>query len=113
MFPFLKPQVPTVQPEEVKRAMDAKETYVLLDVRTQGEYSRGKLDHSINVPLDELAGSIETQIADKNTLIYVYCLSGSRSAFAVDFMKKKGYERVFDMNQGLLAWRAKGFPVNL
>jgi len=45
--------------------------------------------------------------------IFVYCLSGSRSVHAVDVMVKPGYTNVFDMEHGLLGWRAKYFPVVL
>jgi rhodanese-related sulfurtransferase len=111
MIDFTEPQVPTVEAEVVKKAMDEKAQCVLLDVRTTGEYSRGKLEGSINLPVDEVSAKVETEIPDKTAKIYVYCLSGSRSAHAVDVMKNLGYTNVFHMNHGLLGWRAKYFPV--
>lgn len=111
MFSFLQPKVPTVSSEELKRAIEAKESFVLLDVRTQGEYVRGKISGSINIPLDKITCDIFETVPDKNKKLYVYCLSGSRSAHAVDALAKLGYTNVFDVAQGLLAWRAKGFPV--
>jgi len=55
---------------------------VLLDVRTKEEYDNYHIDGSINIPMHELA-DIADKIPDKNTPIFVYCLSGARSADAV------------------------------
>lgn len=111
IFGFHEPKVPTVEPEAIKKAMDSKEDFVLLDVRTPGEYSRGKLEGSINVPVDEVPQKVESVIPDKSKTIYVYCLSGARSTVAVETMMRQGYTKVFNIAHGMLAWRAKYLPV--
>jgi rhodanese-related sulfurtransferase len=103
-----EPNVPQITVEGVRASIDAHEDIILLDVRTTGEYSRGKLTGSVNLPLDEVSDKIESVIPDKKAKIIVYCLSGSRSIHAVDAMAKLGYTNVFNMTGGLLAWRAKG-----
>ena len=111
MFDFLFPQVPQVESEDVKKAIDTKEKMILLDVRTDAEYAKNRLHGSINVPVDQIANRITAKIPDKSAKIYVYCLSGSRSTHAVSVMVQLGYTNVYNMKQGLLAWRAKGLPV--
>ncbi len=111
MFDFLMPKVPKVSPDDVKKAMDSANKFVILDVRTPAEITRGKIKGAISVPLDEIETKIEKAIPDKDVTVYVYCLSGSRSPFAVAMMQKKGYTHVYDIQPALLAWRAKGFPV--
>ncbi len=112
MFPQ-EPSVPQVSVDEVKKMIDAKEDLILLDVRTEGEVSRGKLENSINIPIDQIPAKVEGIMADKNAMIIVYCLSGSRSVFAVEFMQKLGYKNVLNMTNGILAWRAKGFKTTI
>lgn len=112
LFGFHEPEVPTVEAEDVKQAIDTNEKCVILDVRTIGEFSRGKLKGSINCSVEDISQSVETLIPDKKQKIYVYCLSGARSSVAVEAMIRLGYTNVFHMNHGLLAWRAKYFPVN-
>ncbi len=112
LFGFNEPEVPTVEAEDVKHAMDTKEACVILDVRTSGEFSRGKLEGSINCSVEDVSRSVEALIPKKQDKIYVYCLSGARSSVAVSMMQKLGYTNVFHMNHGLLAWRAKYFPVS-
>jgi thioredoxin 1 len=111
MIDITEPNVPQITTEEVKKSLDAKEDVALLDVRTVGEYSRGKIEGGINLPVDEVAYKIESLIPDKSKKIYVYCLSGSRSVHAVEAMIKLGYSNVSTVTSGLLAWRAKGYPV--
>ncbi|MBM6831516.1 rhodanese-like domain-containing protein [Faecalicoccus acidiformans] len=66
---------------------------VLIDVRTKEEYDHGHIPNSINLPLSEL-DQILKEVPDKNTPLFVYCQSGSRSARAVKSMKKAGYSDV-------------------
>lgn len=97
--------------EEVQEAILAEENMTILDVRTPEEFSRSHIKNSINLPIDDLRYQITSLIPDKKQKIYVYCFSGSRSVYAVELMVKLGYTNVFDMANGLLAWRAKQYPL--
>lgn len=69
---------------------------VLIDVRTREEYSKAHIPGSLNIPLDELQ-TAESKIFDKNTPLFVHCLSGGRSRQAVHFLKNSGYSDVTDL----------------
>lgn len=112
MFDFMLPKVPQVEAKDLYEAIKEEENISILDVRTEQEYSREKIKNSINLPVNQIADKITNVIPDKNKKIYVYCLSGSRSVFAVDTMVKLGYKNVFDVKNGLLAWRVNQFPVS-
>lgn len=111
MFDFKTPKVPQVEVKVLFDAIEKKEEFVLLDVRTSREYEKGRIAGSINLPVDKIQEEVQEIIPDKDKLIYVYCLSGSRSVLAVDAMIKCGYKKVFDVKSGLLAWRVSSFPV--
>lgn len=76
---------------------------ILLDVRTEEEYSETHIDGSTNLPLQkiEMATSI---IFDKKKPLFVYCRSGVRSAKAVEILKRMGYTNVNDIG-GILDYR--------
>jgi rhodanese-related sulfurtransferase len=103
--------VPEVSPEDVHEATIQKSGVVILDVRTPEEYMRGHISSSKHLPLNTLAGHIETLIPDKQAVVYVYCFSGSRSHVAVQQMLDLGYSNVFHLPSGLLAWRQKGYTL--
>ena len=62
---------------------------VLLDVRTPAEYDEGHVPESVNIPLDELAYSLD---ADPQTRVFVYCRSGSRSASACLILQNEDFD---------------------
>ena len=99
-----------IQADDLKRKIDAGEKVVIVDVRTPMEVVRGKIENSINIPLDFFEDSIEKKVPNKNGNVYLYCLSGSRSIMATQIMERKGYENVFNVLSGMLSWRAKGYP---
>ncbi len=104
------PDIPEIEAQKVYDDRKIKKDIVLLDVRTEHEYTRGHIEGSVNIPLQDLPEIIEDKIPDKKSIVYVYCLSGSRSIEAVTQMKKLGYKNVFSMISGLLAWRMKQLP---
>jgi rhodanese-related sulfurtransferase len=107
----IDPKVPEVSAEEVKKALDTHQNFTLLDVRTQEEYEKGNIAASILLPLDAITEKVTSLIPNKAQKIYVYCLSGSRSAQAVKIMIALGYINAYSMSHGLLAWRSKQYPL--
>jgi thioredoxin 1 len=82
----------------------------LIDVRTPGEFSGGKIDGALN--LDWNGDEFKDQAAtlDKNIPVFVYCLSGGRSAAAADYLRNEGFEKVYELNGGMMKWRAEKLP---
>ncbi len=70
------------------------EPYLLVDVRTAGEYSAGHVPTAINIPYDVIASRPPTP--DTGALIIVYCASGHRSGIAAAALRGLGYTRVVD-----------------
>ena len=75
---------------------------VLLDVRTEEEYSEGHIEGSLNLPIGEIDRAA-TLIPDKSVPIYVYCSSGKRSERAAAYLKGNGYTKVNDIG-GILSY---------
>jgi rhodanese-related sulfurtransferase len=86
-----------IAPAEVKKRMDSGEKVFLVDVRTPEEYGARHIPNSVSIPLDRLEQQINKKITDKSTPIFVYCLSGSRSARAAGILVKLGYSHVYNM----------------
>lgn len=97
--------------DAVKKLLDAHEDYLLLDVRTPEEYAKGAISGSKNIPVDQIGETVSTIIPNREQKVIVYCLSGSRSMAAVQMMMDMGYTQVYTMTSGLLAWRAKHYPL--
>ncbi|MGN0733772.1 MAG: rhodanese-like domain-containing protein [Emergencia sp.] len=78
---------------------------VLLDVRTEEEYKAGHIESSLNIPLQRIENT-PNRISDKNTPLFVYCQSGSRSSRATSALKRMGYSNVTNIG-GIGSYRGK------
>lgn len=99
--------LPEMTVEELKQKMDAKEEIYVLDVREPNEYLICNLGATL-IPLGELQRRVGELDPDKH--IVVHCRSGKRSADAVDFLRRQGFEKVQNLAGGILAWADKIDP---
>jgi len=99
--------MPEMTVEELKQKLDAKEDIFVLDVREPHEYQICNLGAPL-IPLGQLPARIGELDPDKH--IVVHCRSGKRSADAVEFLRKAGFERVQNLRGGILAWADKIDP---
>ena len=87
------------------RDYEAVSGAVLLDVRTPEEYREGHIPGSQNVPLQQL-DKVEEVTENKDTVLYVYCHSGTRSRQAVSLLQAMGYTNVHNIG-GIAAYSGK------
>ena len=91
-----------------------KSTDILLDVRRKDEFDAGKIEHAINVPVDELRSRLDEIPKDKN--IFIYCEAGLRGYLAQRILVQSGFKNVSNLSGGYQLWRActaeTGQPVN-
>ena len=75
---------------------DIEQGAKLLDVRTAGEFSAGHIDGATLFPVETITAGTLPQV-DKDTKLYVYCRSGSRSAVAASTLERAGFTNVVDL----------------
>jgi len=93
--------VPEIEPKELKRKLDAGEDVFILDVREPHEYQICHINGYL-LPLGDLAKRAHE--LDSARTIVAHCRSGKRSAEAVDFLRKAGFRKVWNLKGGILAW---------
>jgi sulfur-carrier protein adenylyltransferase/sulfurtransferase len=95
-------RVPEITAPEVKKLMDEKRPFVLVDVREPHEFQICRIPGSTLIPLGEIPRRMhELNSADE---IVVHCRSGMRSAQAVEFLMKAGFRKIHNLKGGVLAW---------
>ena len=98
----VKITVPELTPVQVKKMMDEKKPFVLVDVREPHEVEICKIEGSVLIPLGEVPKRMnELNSADE---IVVHCRSGKRSADAVELLMKAGFRKIHNLQGGVLAW---------
>jgi sulfur-carrier protein adenylyltransferase/sulfurtransferase len=96
--------VPEIEPEELKRRLDAGENIVVLDIREPYEYQICNLRGYL-IPLGDLPRRVHELNPDRE--IVAHCHIGVRSAKAVEFLRNKGFRRVANLAGGINAWADK------
>jgi len=61
-------------------------------------------------------GAVKTRIAEldkhKGKTLLVYCKTGARSAAACKELSQHGFDKVYSLNGGLLAWQEAHLPIS-
>ncbi len=93
--------IPEITPSELKARLDRGDDLFILDVREPHEYQICNLGGHL-IPLGEL--SRRAAELDSSKEIVAHCRSGKRSADAVDFLRKAGFKKIWNLKGGILAW---------
>jgi sulfur-carrier protein adenylyltransferase/sulfurtransferase len=91
-----------ITPVELKALIDGGDAPFILDVRNPEEIAICRLEGSTLIPLPALAERFGE--LDRSTSIVVHCKSGARSAKAIAFLKEQGFNRLTNLQGGILAW---------
>jgi adenylyltransferase/sulfurtransferase len=94
-------QMPEITPRELKQRLDRGDDLFVLDVREPHEYQICNLNGYL-LPLGDLPRRVHE--LDSSREIVAHCRSGKRSADAVDFLRKAGFRKIWNLKGGILAW---------
>lgn len=79
---------------------------IIIDVRTPEEYAQGHLANALLMNIYDTDFEERIKQLDPKKTYYVYCRSGGRSMQAAKLMEKLGFERVYNLAGGIVAWHA-------
>ena len=96
---------------EFSEKLKSEKTKHLIDVRTPEEYAEGYILGAKNIDWNASSFDAELDKLDRNTPLYVYCLSGGRSGNAIRKAKDMGFKNIYGLNGGIMSWRAHKLPL--
>ena len=99
-----------ISPVDATRLLN-HETAVLLDIRTAAENREGHIINSKHIPTNELKTRLNELEKHRQGHIIAYCRSGNRSVAACKILKKSGFDNVYNLGGGLMAWESANLPV--
>ena len=82
---------------------------VLIDVRTDAEFTQGSIQGAKHIPL-HLLPLIADEIEKEKPVILI-CRSGARSAQACAFLASKGFSNVYNLRGGVVGWAQAGMAL--
>ena len=84
---------------------------LFLDIRDGAQFKAGHLIDARNIPLKGLEGKVTEINKFKDKPIIVYCENGMRSGKACSTLRKAGFNDVYMLNGGIIAWEKASLPV--
>lgn len=92
----------SVTTRQLKEMLDSGRKITLLDVREPQEWDITTLPNAKHIPLGDVVNRVnELDTADD---IVVYCHHGMRSAKAINFLQKMGFEKLSNLAGGIDSW---------
>lgn len=88
---------------EAKTRIDSEEGIIIVDVREQDEYDEQHILDAILLPVNNINKDAADVIPDKDTVYFIYCRSGNRSATAAAQLVGMGYKNIYDFG-GIIDW---------
>ena len=101
----------TVGPAAAISVINTNKT-TLLDVRESSEITAGMLNDAIHIPLSAISKRIAELDKYKNNAVMVYCRSGNRSGSVCRTLSGRGFEAVYNLAGGIMAWEDAHLPVS-
>ncbi|TXT25233.1 MAG: Rhodanese domain protein [Gallionellaceae bacterium] len=107
-----------VTPAELKAKLDAKEDFLLVDVREASEFEHGHIGGAHLVPRGIIEAAADTSYPKhypplsgaRDQQIIVYCATSGRSAMAAAVLQMMGFNKVFNLAGGYARWEGEGMP---
>ncbi len=86
---------------ELKKMRDDKEDFQLIDVRESHEADICAIDGEL-IPMGDVMDNLDK--ISKTKKVIVHCKSGRRSAAIIQALQTQGYNNLFNLKGGILAW---------
>jgi rhodanese-related sulfurtransferase len=96
--------------KEAFRLMDSMQNYLLLDVRSPGEYADtsrytalniGRIRGSVNISIDSVSAHLPELKKYAGQPVFVYCSHSQRSRRVSKLLAENGFKKVYNINGGM------------
>ena len=95
-------------PELAQWLSQQSESVQVIDVREAKETVAGSVPNAVVIPLASLP--LHADKIDPDATVVFVCRSGNRSAQACIYMQQRGYENVYNLRGGMIAWVSDSLP---
>ena len=94
--------VANITPTELNRRLDSGEPIVVIDVRESWELAIMSLPFARPIRMIEILSRLAEIPHD--CPVVIFCRTGSRSTRTVEMLQLRGYNNVYNLEGGILAW---------
>jgi rhodanese-related sulfurtransferase len=98
-----------VTPSDLFDRIQAGKAPIVLDVRSEREFSAGHVPGAVHVPFWAVVGGAEVP-GQHDDLMVVYCALGPRAYLAGAALRARGFQRIEYLDGHMTRWMREGLP---
>jgi thioredoxin len=95
-----------------QKSINSEARKQILDVRSAEEFQNGHIEGAVNADINSPSFQQTASTLEKENTVFVYCLSGARSASAAGQLKEMGFTKIVNLTGGMLAWQSSDLPIS-
>ena len=84
---------------------------VVVDVSEAGDFKKAHIANAMNMALKTLQAGLGKLEKKKKSTVVVVCQAGNRAPPAARYLLKNGFENVYVLAGGMIAWQKENLPV--
>ncbi|MBU2018553.1 MAG: ThiF family adenylyltransferase [Bacteroidetes bacterium] len=96
-----KQEMKTINVQELKKWQAEGVEFQLIDVREPAEFDEANME-GLLIPLQQVPSRMEE--INKEGKVVIHCRSGARSANAIQYLNQHGYDNLYNLEGGIIAW---------
>jgi rhodanese-related sulfurtransferase len=111
LIPIPAPLKTKSRVQDLKKRLDWGEpALTIIDVRNRDAFNTSHITGAVSLPLSQL---VEQALVNLELIrdIYVHGFSDEETAVAAAALQEAGYQSVAELQGGLAAWKAAGYPI--
>ncbi|MBK1617736.1 hypothetical protein CKO42_04555 [Lamprobacter modestohalophilus] len=109
-FTLIMGEKGSVDPSAATTMINQRDAAVI-DVRPAADFAKGHIINAVNVPMNGFKKQTAALSRYKGGPVIVNCRSGSQSQAACHVLRKEGFNEVYNLKGGIMAWEAANLPL--
>ncbi len=101
----------TVTPQQATELINRKDA-IVVDVRPIADFSKAHIINAINIPMNGFKNQLTQLEKHKGGPVIVSCRSGAQSSGARKILSDGGFDEVYNLKGGIMAWESASLPVS-
>lgn len=98
-------KIVNITAEQVQTRLERGDEVQIIDVREDGEVATGMIPGALHISVGDMEDRFEEIDPEREAIIV--CRSGRRSKSVCNFLHAKGYDKILNMKDGMLAWKGE------
>jgi thioredoxin len=104
--------IETLESQAYLEKLNETEKPQLIDVRTPDEFAIEHLENSENMDWNSTDFVLNAEKLDKSKPVFVYCKVGGRSNQAANKLSELGFQKIYNLDGGIMKWSGKKTSAN-